>query len=255
MSRLPQRAILRPLQEFLQTESAGGILLLAAAAIALVWANIPGSSYADVWSRELGRDVGALHLELTLGQWVSDGLMAIFFFVVGAEIKRELVQGELSERRQAALPVAAALGGMVVPAAIFLLLNPSSPERDGWGIPMATDIAFAVGVMALLGPRVPVALKVFLLALAIVDDLGAIAVIAIFYTDNIDWGWLVVAAALFAVVALLPRAGVRSLAAYSIAAVLAWVAVHESGVHATIAGVVLGLLVPVLAHHGGRRSR
>jgi NhaA family Na+:H+ antiporter len=245
--RLPvsRQAILRPLQEFLQRETAGSILLLGAAAIALTWANLPGSSYVDFWSRELGGDVGPLHLQLTLGEWVSDGLMALFFFVVGAEIKRELVRGELSGRQQAMLPAAAALGGMIAPALIFVLFNPSSPERDGWGIPMATDIAFAVGVLALLGPRVPLSLKVFLLALAIVDDLGSIAVIAIFYTDNISWAWLAVAAALFTVVAMLPRAGILNVWVYALAGFLAWFAVHESGVHATIAGVVMGLLVPV----------
>jgi len=170
--------------------------------------------------------------------------MAIFFFVVGVEIKRELVAGELRDPRAAALPTVAALGGMIVPAAIYLLFNTSTPEADGWGIPMATDIAFAIGVMSLLGPRVPTQLKLFLLTLAIVDDIGAIAVIAIFYTGEISIGWLIAAGALLVLIVVLQRAQVWYTPIYAAVGVVVWYAVLESGVHATIAGVALGLLTP-----------
>ena len=184
-------------------------------------------------------------LNLTLAAWVNDGLMAIFFFVVGLEIKRELIRGELADRRKAALPAAAALGGMIVPALIFVAFNAGGEGSRGWGIPIATDIAFAVGVLSLLGDRLPLSLKVFLLALAIVDDLGAIAVIAIFYTHDLSPDWLAVAAAMFALVYALSRLGVRHIAIYLAIALVAWLAVHESGVHATVAGVILGLLLPI----------
>ena len=226
------------------------MLLLAAAAAALVWANLPGTdSYADYWSARLMVDFNVAELDLSLASWVNDGLMAIFFFVVGLEIKRELLKGELAEPRKAALPVAAALGGMIVPALIYASLNIGGDGADGWGIPMATDIAFAVGVLALLGTRAPLALKVFLLALAIVDDLGAIAVIAIFYTDQIEFGWLAAAAAAFGATMVIGRFGIRAAMVYLALGLFAWFAVHESGVHATIAGVVLGLLTPVNAFY------
>ena len=237
--------VVRPLQEFLQLEAAGGVLLLAAAVAALVWANLPGDSYAEFWHREVVIDLGFVTLDLTLEEWISDGLMAIFFFVVGLEIKRELLRGELADRKRAALPAAAALGGMIVPAAIYAALNAGGEGAAGWGIPMATDIAFAVGLLALLGSRVPIGLKVFLLALAIVDDLGAIAVIAIFYTDDLALGWLLVAVAALALISQLGRAGVRDLIVYIALALVTWLAVHESGVHATVAGVALGLLTPI----------
>jgi len=226
------------------------MLLLAAAAAALVWANLPGTdSYADFWSARLMVDFNVAELDLSLASWVNDGLMAIFFFVVGLEIKRELLKGELAEPRKAALPVAAALGGMIVPALIYASLNIGGDGADGWGIPMATDIAFAVGVLALLGTRAPLALKVFLLALAIVDDLGAIAVIAIFYTDQIEFGWLAAAVAAFGATMVIGRFGIRAAMVYLALGLFAWFAVHESGVHATIAGVVLGLLTPVNAFY------
>jgi NhaA family Na+:H+ antiporter len=240
------RLIVRPLQEFLQTETAGGIVLLVAAAFALVWANVPaGSTYADFWGAHLRLDLNVIALNESLQQWVNDGLMAIFFYVVGLEIKREALVGELADRRKAALPVAAAFGGMLVPALIYLAMNAGGAGEHGWGIPMATDIAFAVGVVALAGPRVPTSLKVFLLALAIVDDIGAIVVIAIFYSGGISFGWLAAAAGLFLLVIVLGRVGVRPVVVYLTVGVVAWLAVFESGVHATIAGVVLGLLTPM----------
>jgi len=245
------RPLVRPLQEFLSTEAASGALLLAAALAALVWANWPGShSYEEFWGAHVDLNLNLVRLDLSLQQWVNDGLMAVFFFVVGLEIKRELLKGELAEPRKAALPVTAALGGMIVPALVYLAFNAGREGEHGWGIPMATDIAFAVGVLALLGPRVPVALKVFLLALAIADDLGAIAVIAIFYSDHIEPGWLDAAVGLLIATGVLGQLGVRSLLVYVAAGLAAWLAVHESGVHATVAGVALGLLTPASAYFG-----
>jgi NhaA family Na+:H+ antiporter len=240
------RLIVRPLQEFLQTETAGGLLLLIAAAAALVWANLPaGTTYPDFWGTHLRLDLHVVDLNESLQQWVNDGLMAIFFYVVGLEIKREALVGELADRRKAALPVAAAFGGMLVPALIYLAMNAGGAGEHGWGVPMATDIAFAVGIVALAGSRVPTSLKVFLLALAIVDDIGAIVVIAIFYSGGISLGWLAAAAGLFVLVVALGRAGVRPVVVYLAVGIVAWLAVFESGIHATIAGVVLGVLTPM----------
>lgn len=243
--------LVRPLQEFLQTETAGGVLLLAATAVALIWANLPfGASYGHLWAARITIDLNAVNLDETLGSWVNDGLMAVFFFVAGLEIKREVLRGELAAPRKAALPVLAALGGMIIPALIFLAFNLGREGEHGWGIPMATDIAFAVGVLSLAGSRVPLSLKVFLLALAIADDLGAIAVIAVFYTSDLALGWLAAAGALFALTYVLGRLGVRHVVVYVAIAFSAWLAMHESGVHATIAGVVLALLTPIDPYMG-----
>jgi NhaA family Na+:H+ antiporter len=245
-SRTALPRLVRPLQEFLSTETAGGVLLLAAAAAALIWANAPlGNSYEDFWHTRVALELRVVALDLPLVKWVNDGLMAVFFFVVGLEIKREVLRGELADARRAALPVAAAVGGMIVPALIYVAFNAGGDGSHGWGIPMATDIAFAVGVLALLGRRIPLSLKVFLLALAIVDDLGAIGVIAVFYTDDVSPGWLAAAAGVFALVFVLGRMRVRALWVYVAAGAVAWLAVHESGVHATIAGVAMGLLTPI----------
>ena len=230
----------RSVARFFEVEAAGGILLLAATAAALLWANSP---VADSYE-ELSEEVRP---------WVNDGLMVLFFFVVGLEIKREVVSGQLSTARAAALPVVAAVGGMVVPAAIYLLLNPTAPTRDGWGIPMATDIAFAVGVLTLLGPRVPPALKVLLLALAVVDDIGAIVVIAVAYTDDLSAGWLGLAGLGLAAAAVLRRAGVWFLPLFVVIGLFVWLATLESGIHPTIAGVALGVLVPERARSIRRR--
>lgn len=243
--------IVRPLREFLRTEAAGGLLLLSAAAAALVWANVaPGGNYADFWARQLSIGIAGRALDLSLHDWVNDALMAVFFLVVGLEIKREVLQGELNDRRRAALPVAAAIGGMAIPALIYVAINARGGELDGWGVPMATDIAFAVGVLALLGRQAPLSLKVFLLALAIVDDIGAIAVIALFYSEGIDFEWLAAAAAILGAVFVLGLLGVRALVLYAALGIAAWLAVHESGVHATIAGVALGLLLPIAPSAG-----
>ena len=187
----PFQRILSPFARFARTESAGGIVLIAATLVAIVWANSPwGESYHHLWETVLTLGAGPYALSYTLHHWINDGLMAVFFFLVGLEIKREFLVGELASVRRAALPIAAALGGMVVPALLYAVLNAGGPGEPGWGIPMATDIAFALGVLALLGPRIPLSLKVFLAALAIVDDLGAVLVIAVFYTDQISWAAL-----------------------------------------------------------------
>ena len=241
----PAARLARPVREFMETEVAGGAVLLAAVAIAIVWANSPwGGAYEALWRTELSLRVAAFELTEDLRHWVNDGLMAIFFFVVGLEIKRELAQGELSTFRRAALPAMAALGGMVVPAMLFLALNPGGQEARGWGIPMATDIAFALGALALLGSGLPHSLRVLLLSLAIVDDVGAILVIAVFYSGGIDWAWLGTAAALLALVVMARRLRVWWVPLYVVLGAGVWLATLESGVHATIAGVTLGLLAP-----------
>ncbi|MGI8427418.1 MAG: Na+/H+ antiporter NhaA [Actinomycetota bacterium] len=239
------RRIARPLRTFIHTEAAGGIVLLGATLVALAVANSPfADSFEGLWRTELGFSVGNFDLTEDLRHFVNDALMALFFFVVGLEIKREIVLGELSDRRKAALPALAALGGMVVPALVYLLFNTRGDGAAGWGIPMATDIAFAVGVLAVLGNRVPSGLKIFLLSLAIVDDIGAILVIALFYSDAFQLGWLIAAIGLLAAVVLLRRLKVTWTPVYVLVGAGAWFATFESGIHATIAGVALGLLTP-----------
>jgi Na+:H+ antiporter, NhaA family len=240
-----------PLERFLHIEAASGLLLLLAAAAALVWANSQwAASYAALWELPLGITVGAFHFERTLHWFVNDVLMVIFFFVVGLEIRREIHSGELSEWRRAALPAAAALGGMLAPAALYLVFASASETHSGWGVPMATDIAFAVGILTLLGKRVPAALRVLLLALAVIDDLGAIVVIALFYSSGVAPSGLLVAALGFVGVLALQRLGVRAKLAYVFPAFVAWAGIYAAGVHPTIAGVLLGLLTPVRAWLG-----
>lgn len=242
----PIDRVLTPFARFASLEASGGILLLAAAALALVWANSPWSdTYFALWQTEVRVGAGGFDLAKPLLLWINDGLMAIFFFVVGLEIKRELLVGELASPRKAALPMAAAVGGMVVPAGFYAALNAGGEASAGWGIPMATDIAFVLGIAALLGSSVPTALKVFLTALAIVDDLGAVLVIALFYTAKLSWTALGVAAVLLVVLAVANRAGVRSLLVYVLVGAAVWLAVLKSGVHATVAGVLLALTIPV----------
>jgi Na+:H+ antiporter, NhaA family len=240
----PAARLARPLREFLDTEAAGGAVLLGAVIIAIVWANSPWQeTYEALWGTELRIGLGEHLLENDLRHWVNDGLMAIFFFVVGLEIKRELVEGDLSSVRSATLPAMAALGGMVVPALIFLVLNTGEAAR-GWGIPMATDIAFALGALALIGSNLPPAFRVLLLSLAIVDDVGAIVVIAIFYSGGIRWAWLGVALGLLGLILLIRRLRVWWVPLYVMVGAGVWFATLESGIHATIAGVALGLLTP-----------
>ncbi|MGH3481166.1 MAG: Na+/H+ antiporter NhaA, partial [Nocardioidaceae bacterium] len=235
----------QPIARFLRIEAASGILLVAAAVAALVWANSPwAASYDELWHTDLTISLGNHALTEDLRHWVNDGLMTLFFFVIGLEIKQEATTGQLTSLREAAIPAAGALGGMVVPALIYAFLNGGGPGADGWGIPMATDVAFALGVLALLGPRAPAPLKVLLLALAIVDDIGAIAVIAVFYSDGIDLRWATIAVAGLALTAVLGRMRVRYLPVYLAIGTAVWLATFESGIHATIAGVLLGLLAP-----------
>jgi NhaA family Na+:H+ antiporter len=235
----------QPIARFLHVEAAGGILLLLATVIALVWANSPWqASYGTVWSTPVRIEIGSHVLDETLGHLVNDMLMAIFFFVVGMEIKREFVVGELRDRRAVGLPVMAALGGMIVPAVIYIAFNASGAGAKGWGIPMATDIAFALGIVALLDSRVPPTIKVLLLTLAIVDDIGAIIVIAIFYAKQIRPGLLLVAAGLVVVIAVMHRLHIVYSPLYVVVGLVLWLSVYESGVHATIAGVIFGLLMP-----------
>jgi NhaA family Na+:H+ antiporter len=245
------RAAGRPLERFLRIEAASGLLLLLSAAVALVWANSAWSAgYTGLWATPLGIRIGDLRFERPLEWVVNDGLMVIFFFVVGMEIRREIHCGELSQWRRAALPAAAALGGMLAPAALYLVFAGGPPTRSGWGVPMATDIAFAVGILTLLGKRVPAALRVLLLALAVIDDLGAIVVIALFYSAGMALSGLVVAAGGFAAVLLMQRIGVRAKLAYVPPALVAWAGIYAAGIHPTIAGVLIGLLTPVRAWLG-----
>jgi NhaA family Na+:H+ antiporter len=236
----------RPLAHFLHIESASGIVLLVCTVAALVLANSPArAAFEHFWHTPVWLEVGGFRLGGELGHFlINDVLMTVFFFVVGLEIKREMVAGELRDRRKAALPVAAALGGMLVPAGIYFALQAGRPGERGWGIPMATDIAFVVGVMAVFGKRVPFGLKIMLLSLAIADDIGAVVVIAVFYNSGLDFAALGLAAAGFGVILGLNRVGVRSVAVYAVIGVFIWLAVYKSGVHPTIAGVVLGLLTP-----------
>jgi len=237
--------LLRPLGEFAAIEASGGIVLLACTAIALAWANSPWwHGYEALWHTEFGVSAAGFSLVKPLHFWINDGLMAVFFFVVGLEIKRELVAGELSRPRQAMLPIAGAVGGMLLPAALYLLISHTGGAARGWGVPMATDIAFAIGIMALLGDRVPAALKVFLTALAIVDDLGAVLVIAFFYTGELHWASLGAAAALLALLAVAGRLGARSAWLYAVTGAAVWLLFISSGVHATIAGVLVAMTVP-----------
>lgn len=239
--------IKRGAQAFFQHEAAGGIVLMAAAAIALTLDNSPLSWLYDLLlSTPVAIQIGALGIDKPLLLWINDGLMAIFFFLVGLEIKREIVEGRLSSTQKAALPLMAAIGGMLVPALIYIALNQGDPEAlKGWAIPAATDIAFALGVLALLGSRVPVALKIFLLALAIIDDLGAIIIIALFYTSELSLSVLAIAAVGVSVLAYLNYRGVTRTSAYLVTGLIIWICVLKSGVHATLAGVVIALFIPL----------
>ena len=241
----PFQRILSPFARFARTESAGGIVLIAATLVAIAWANSPwAGAYEHLWETRVTVGAGAYTLSYPLHHWINDGLMAVFFFLVGLEIKREFLVGELASVKRASLPIAAALGGMIVPALIYAALNVGGRGERGWGIPMATDIAFALGVLALLGPRIPLALKVFLAALAIVDDLGAVLVIAVFYTDRLAWGALGIGLALLAGLVVANRMHARTPVLYSLVGVLVWLAFLRSGVHATVAGVLLAMTIP-----------
>ena len=244
------RRVGKPVRRFLHVEAAGGILLLVATMVALIWANSPWSqSYSDLWNTDFELVLGNYQMggeghHLNLGVLVNDALMAVFFFVVGLEIKRELVSGHLKDPKAAALPVFGALGGMIFPALIYFIFNSSGNASSGWGIPMATDIAFAVGIVSLLGDRVSRSLKVFLLSLAIADDIGAILVIAIFYSSNLSLSWSITALIIMGIIVVLRRLRIWYIPIYIFLGSALWLATFESGIHATIAGVALGLLTP-----------
>jgi NhaA family Na+:H+ antiporter len=242
--------LVRPLQKLMHVETSSAVAILLATVAALVVANTGlFEAYEHFWESRLAIDVGGLHvLDLSLHAIVNDGLMTLFFLLVSLEIKREMVFGELRDPKAAALPIVAALGGMVVPALVYVAFNLGGENMEGWGIPMATDIAFAVALLASLGSRVPLGARLFLLTLAIVDDLGAILVIAVFYSSGIDFGWLLLAAATVGVALFFQKVRIRALAAYIALGVVGWYALHESGVHATIIGVAFGLITPAFAY-------
>jgi NhaA family Na+:H+ antiporter len=237
--------LVSPLEEFQRRSTAGGIVLLAATVATLVIANSPvGGAWERFWLQPFAFTARPQAIEHTLREWVNDGLMAIFFLVVGLELKREVLVGELASLRDAALPILAAIGGMVVPAAIYLAFNPAAPTSSGWGVPMATDIAFAIGTLVMLGDRTPRGLLVFLMALAIADDLGAVLVIAFAYTHGLKVGALAAAGGVLVLLALANRAGVRRPLPYVILGVALWYFISHSGVHGTIAGILLALAIP-----------
>jgi Na+:H+ antiporter, NhaA family len=238
-----------PFRKFMQLESAGGIILLAGAALAMLLKNSPGGSIYDAFlNTPAVIQIGALVIAKPLVLWINDGLMAVFFFLIGMELKREVMIGELSQPSQIALPGIAAIGGMLVPAVLYYLLTKGNPAAvQGWAIPTATDIAFALGVLSLVGPGVPVTLKLFLMTLAIIDDLGAIIIIALFYTDDLSFNSLLVAGGAILALSYMKWRGVQKIAPYMAVGLVLWVAVLKSGVHATLAGVILGFFIPLRA--------
>ncbi len=239
-----RRIVVQATLRFVQVEAAGGVVLVIAAAVAMLWANVDFHSYEEFWHAHVKLDLSIWSFDQSLQHVVNDVLMVVFFLVVGAEIKREVTHGELRNPRQAALPIAAALGGMIVPAGIYALLNAGGEGSAGWGIPVATDIAFALGVLALVGRGVPVQLKVFLLTLAVADDVGGILIIAIFYSESIQVEWLAGMVGAIAFLLLLKQLGFRHIGVHALGGVFLWLTLWEAGVHATLAGVILGLIVP-----------
>jgi NhaA family Na+:H+ antiporter len=239
--------LLSPFRDFLRTESSGAILLAGSAIFALLWANSPWSgSYESLWSSQIAINVAGQSLDLDLRHWVNDGLMTIFFFVVGLEIKREATTGHLANRRAALLPVVAAIGGMAVPALIYLLIAGQTAPR-GWAIPVATDIALAIGVMSVAKGRTPSSLRAFLLGLAIVDDIGAIVIIAVVYSSGVAFGWLTAAGVGIGMALLIRRTGVQSVLVYVVVGIAVWYSLFEGGIHPTIAGVIMGVMAPTTA--------
>jgi NhaA family Na+:H+ antiporter len=245
--------MLAPVERFLAIEAASGIVLMLGAAVALIWANSSfNDTYAHLWHTPIGLRVGSFTFERDLHFWINEGLMTIFFFLVGLEIRREIHAGELSDIRRASLPVVAAVGGMIVPALIFASLNSGRSSAQGWAIPMATDIAFAVGALALLGKRVQPALRILLLALAVIDDVGAIVVIALFYSSTLAAAGFVILGVGLAAVLFLQLLGIRSPLAYVAPGIAVWAGAYSAGIHPTLAGVILGMMTPVKAWHGPR---
>ncbi len=248
------KSVLTPIEEFIHRQTTGGILLMLCAVIAIIIANSSWfETYHHVLETKLSLSLGEWVLSMSVHHWINDGLMALFFFLVGLELKRELLVGELSNLNAALLPIIAAVGGMMAPALIYFYFNPSGPASDGWGIPMATDIAFALGVLALLGNRVPAPLVSFLVALAIVDDLGAVLVIALFYTEQLNFSALVGVAIVIAALVSLNLGGVRKASPYMLLGVILWLFFLKSGVHATLAGVFLAFIIPIKPKYNPRR--
>jgi len=246
--------ILTPFEQFIRRETTSGMLLMGTAILALILANsFMADAYHHLQHMPISIGMGTWSLSMSLHHWVNDGLMALFFFVVGMELKREMLVGELADLRLAALPIIAAIGGMVMPALIYLLLNHDGDAMAGWGIPMATDIAFAVGALVLLASRVPKSLITFLVALAIVDDLGAVLVIAVFYTHQLSYNWLAISALMVFALAVLNFAGVRKVLPYFCVAVVLWYALLQSGVHSTLAGVIGAFTVPARPRYDPRQ--
>lgn len=247
---LSERAFLA-VERFLHIEAVSGIALVAAAALALAWANSPwAQSYHDLWHAPVTFGIGSFAVSQSLHFWINDGLMTIFFLVVGMEIRREMHEGALADLRSAGLPIVAALGGVLAPAAIYLALNGAPIQRDGWAVPTATDIAFAVGVLALLGRAVPANVRILLLALAIIDDIVAILIIALFYSGGLDYSGLLIAGLGLVLVVGLQLAGIGSAYAYVLPGAVLWIGLLRTGAHPTLAGVVLGMMTPVLAPRG-----
>jgi Na+:H+ antiporter, NhaA family len=243
--------LVQPFQDFIWLESSAGVLLLICTVIALILANSPlRYSYVAFWQTEISIGIDGAILTKSLLHWINDGLMCIFFFVVGLEIKRELIIGELAGFKRASFPVIAAVGGMIVPALVYSLFNADTPGRSGWGIPMATDIAFSLSILTILGSRIPHQLKIFLTALAIVDDIGAVLVVALFYGTQIHWLFLAAAAFIFLVLLLANWGGIHRPLAYIILGTLLWLTLLESGIHATVAGVLLAMTIPVRSQIG-----
>jgi Na+:H+ antiporter, NhaA family len=250
---LPAERLFAPMQRFMNFEASGGIVLLVAAVVALIWANSSWApSYESLRQAELALGHESFGLKLTVEHWINDALMAIFFFLVGLEIKREILVGELSSWKKAALPVAGALGGMLVPAAIFAALNWGQPTIRGWGIPMATDIAFALGVLSLGARGAPIGLRVFLATLAVADDIGALLVIAVFYTENLRLEYLGIGGVLLLAMVIMGQTGVRRAWPFAVMAAVLWVCVYKSGIHSTIAGVLAAATIPVRQRVDGR---
>ena len=239
-----RRIVVQTTLRFVEVEAAGGIVLVFAAAVALIWANLDFHSYDSFWHSHVNIDLAIWSFDQSLQHVVNDVLMVVFFLVVGAEIKREVTHGELRDPRQAALPIFAALGGMIIPAGIYAIMNAGGEGSSGWGIPVATDIAFALGVLALVGKGVPVQLKVFLLTLAVADDVGGILIIAIFYSESIQVEWIAGMVGAIAFLLVLKQLGFRHIGVHAIGGVFLWLTLWEAGVHATLAGVILGLIVP-----------
>jgi NhaA family Na+:H+ antiporter len=236
------------IRNFLRRESFSGIFLFIMALIAMILANSEYSElYFKIFHTDVGITIGDNTISMSLLHWINDGLMALFFLIVGVEIKREIIFGELSTLKKASFPIVGAIGGMVVPAGLYILFNPTAPDIYGFGIPMATDIAFALGILMLLGDRVPISLKIFLTSLAVVDDLGAIIIIATFYTDNIDQASMLYSLATIVLLFILNKTGVKKIAIYMAVGTFLWVFIHNAGIHATIAGIVLAIFIPVKA--------